>query len=287
MKRIFLAALLLPAAAFVSAQTAPTPATKPVAHPAASAPSGIKLPPGVPPGRGILKTAFSLKYQDLKIGTGVLAEPNKVYKVQYTVWIAADGRKLDSSYDHPAMPVFDDTGKPVMGPDGKQKQEAGQPYRFLQGMGRGTIPGLDLGFDGMKIGGKRRLFIPYPLAYGAKGRPGPDAAHPGVPPKSDLIFDVELVGVTDMPAMATRPPMPGGRPMPGTPGGPPAGTPGHPPTAPGQPAAPGAPANPAAPATGAPSTSPATAPATAPATTPANPPAAPAPSAPATTPQPK
>jgi len=73
MKRIFLAALLLPAAAFVSAQTAPTPATKPVAHPAASAPSGIKLPPGVPPGRGILKTAFSLKYQDLKIGTGVLA----------------------------------------------------------------------------------------------------------------------------------------------------------------------------------------------------------------------
>jgi hypothetical protein len=105
---------------------------------------------------------------------------------------------------------------PSWAPTANQKQEAGQPIRFIQGMGR-VIPGWDLGFDGMKIGGKRRLFIPWQLAYGAKGRPGPDAAHPGVPPKADLIFDVELLAVTEMPAMPNRPPMgamPGGRPMP-------------------------------------------------------------------------
>jgi peptidylprolyl isomerase len=277
MKHVLLAALLVSAATVAAAQTATTPAAKPVAHATAPAASGIKLPPGVPPARGILKTAFALRYQDVKIGPGAVAEPNKVYKVHYTVWLAADGTKLDSSYDHPAMQVFDDTGKPVMGPDGKPKQEAAQPYRFLQGMGRGTIPGLDLGFDGMKIGGKRRLFIPYQLAYGMKGHPTNDPKHPGVPPKADLIFDVELLAVTDMPAMPNRPPMPGGRPMP-------QGTPGHAPTAPGQPAAPG---SPAAPATGAPNSAPSAAPANAPAAAPGNPPAGSAPAAPATTPQPK
>ena len=169
MKCALFAALLLSAASFVAAQTASTPAAKPVAHPAAPAASGIKLPPGVPPARGILKTAFSLKYQDVKIGTGAVAEPNKVYQVHYTGWLAADGRKFDSSHDHPAQPVIDQDGKPVMGPDGKPKQEAGQPIRFIQGMGR-VIPGWDQGFEGMKIGGKRRIFIPWQLAYGARGR---------------------------------------------------------------------------------------------------------------------
>jgi peptidylprolyl isomerase len=273
MKHVLLAALLVSVAGVAAAQTSSTPASKPATHPSAAAASGIKLPPGVPPARGILKTAFTLKYQDVKIGPGAVAEPNKDYKVHYTVWLAADGRKLDSSYDHPATTVIDDSFKPVMGPDGKPKQEPGQPYRFLQGTGRGTIPGLDLGFDGMKIGGKRRLFIPWQLAYGAKGFPTKDPAHPGVPPKADLIFDVELLAVLDPPAMPSRPPMgamPGGHPMPGTPGGPPAGR------------APGATGQPAAPAT-APSTTPATPPAAAP----ANPPATPAPTAPSTPPQSK
>jgi peptidylprolyl isomerase len=299
MKRVLVAAVLLAVAGFAKAQTASQAPAKPATHPAAATASGIKLPPGVPPARGILKTAFSLKYQDVKIGTGGLGEPNKIYKVHYTVWIAADGRKLDSSYDHPAMPVFDDSGKPVMDANGKQKQEAGQPYRFLQGVGRGTIPGVDEGVEGMRIGGKRRLFIPWQLAYGVRGRPTNDPKNPGVPPKADLIFDVELLAVADMPAMPARPmgAAPGGRPLPGAPGHPPTG-PGQP-TAPGQPAAPGqsaAPGQPPAPAQPAPPGASATpaSPATAPAASPASPPASstpaaptPAPTAPTTTPQPK
>jgi peptidylprolyl isomerase len=268
-------ALLLAASAFsAAAQTPAKPATTTAPHPAAAS-SAIKLPPGIPPVRGIVKAAFTLRYEDYKIGTGAVAEPNKLYKVHYTGYLASDGHKFDSSYDHPGQPERDKDGKPVMGPDGKPKMGEPQPMAFPQGMGR-LIPGFDQGFEGMKIGGKRRLFIPWQLAYGARGRPGPDAAHPGIPPKADLIFDVELVDVTDMPTPPQRPGMggmPGGRPMPpGTPPG----------TAP-RPAAPGSAPGASAPGSSASPQTPATAPAT---TTPPPATAAPATPPPATPPQP-
>ncbi len=71
-------------------------------------------------------------------------------------------------------------------PDGKQKS----PIAFPLGARR-VIAGWDVGFDGMQVGGQRRLFIPYQLAYGDAGRP------PVIPAKAELIFDVELMAVTD------------------------------------------------------------------------------------------
>ena len=184
--------------------------------PAATAPAVTSLPAGVPVVQGPVETAFSLRYQEIKAGTGAAAEPNKMYKVHYTGWLASDGHKFDSSYDRPGPPLKDKDGKPVMGDDGKPKLDVPQPMQFPQGFGR-VIPGFDQGFAGMKIGGQRRLFIPWQLAYGAKGRPGPDAAHPGIPEKADLIFDIELVDVTEMPAPPQRPAMGGMRPMTGGP----------------------------------------------------------------------
>jgi peptidylprolyl isomerase len=271
MKHTVLILLLAASAVAASAQTAAKPSTasaKPATTATKTAATAKKLPfgvpaPGIPAVKTVKKTLFtaSLRYQEIKIGDGAVAEPGKIYKILYTGWLAADGHKFDSTDDHPRPPLKDKEGKPVMGADGKPVQGPPQPISFPQGFGR-AIPGFDQGFDGMRVGGQRRLFIPWQLAYGAKGRPGPDAAHPGIPPKADLIFDVTLVDVTDLPTPPARPPAGGMHPMSG----------GH--ATPETHSAHEAAVAPATPATSATSASPATAPAPANASEPAAAPAA-------------
>lgn len=64
----------------------------------------------------------------------------------------------------------------------------GEPISFPVGKGM-VIKGWDEGVSLMKTGDKFRLLIPYQLAYGEQGYPGV------IPPKSNLIFDVELMDV--------------------------------------------------------------------------------------------
>jgi len=162
----------------------------------------IKLPPGVPVvPHGPVKVPFALRYEDIKIGTGAEGESGKLWHLKYTGWRAADGVKFDSWDQHPVMGP---DRKPVLGPDGNAKLDD-QPTPFQQGLGK-VIPGFDYGLAGMRIGGKRRIFIPWQLGYGMRELPPhpyqipgvPD--FPGIPAKSDLIFNVELVDVTDAPA---------------------------------------------------------------------------------------
>ncbi|MDE3201925.1 MAG: FKBP-type peptidyl-prolyl cis-trans isomerase [Acidobacteriota bacterium] len=194
-----------------AAQTAAKPAVHHTAtRHAAAQHHTTGLPPGVPVVHGVVKTAFALRYQDYKVGTGAAAEPGKLVKVFYTVWIASDGRLLDSTDQH-REELKDAEGKPELDADGKPKLGEPQPFVFMLGMTH-LIPGFAEGFEGMRVGGKRRLFIPWQLAYGASGKPGPDAAHPGVPPKADLIFDIELLDATDAPMMNGGTMMPGGHP---------------------------------------------------------------------------
>jgi hypothetical protein len=217
----------------------------------------IKTPASIPQHKGLQKTAatVALRYQEIKLGDGPVAELNKLYKVHYTGYRAADGVKFDSSLDRPGPPLRDKDGKPVLGEDGKPKLDAPQPVPFPQGQGV-FITGFDQGVVGMRKGGQRRIFVPWQLGYGTRvipDRPG----HVGIPAKSDLIFDVELVDVTDIPAAPVRPNMPmGARPMqpngqqapkPGTPGAPTTPKPPVPP-APGA-ATPATPATPPAPGT--------------------------------------
>ena len=65
--------------------------------------------------------------------------------------------------------------------------EAGKPISFELGKGK-VIKGWDEGLQHMRVGEKARLIIPYQLAYGEQGA-GP------IPPKTKLIFDVQLLEV--------------------------------------------------------------------------------------------
>ena len=135
---------------------------------------------GIPAANGDTRTAFALRYIDVKVGAGAVLAARQCVYTHYTGWLT-DGTKFDSSRD--TMP----NGRPK------------SPLAFPVGVRR-VIAGWDLGFDGMRIGGHRRLFIPYQLAYGESGRP------PVIPPKSTLIFDVELLAVADtLPPAAVAP----------------------------------------------------------------------------------
>jgi uncharacterized damage-inducible protein DinB len=125
------------------------------------------LPPTIPKVDGSPKEAAVFRYIDTVPGTGDTARPGQKYRVHYTGWLR-DGKKFDSSVDR------------------------NEPFESVQGR-RQVIAGWEAGFEGMKVGGKRRLFVPYQMAYGEKG------SAPVIPAKAELIFDVELLGVTDVP----------------------------------------------------------------------------------------
>ena len=183
---------LVPAALTISQTLAQTPAPtaavkKTVTHRTTAAGT---LPANIPRVAGLTKTLYALKYTDVLLGKGPLAEPTMLgtsqatskimfYTVRYTGWLAKDGTKFDSSFDHPGA----------------------EPFAFPFGVHR-VIPGWDTGFEGMHIGGKRRLFIPWQLAYGESGHP------PTIPARADLIFDIELVSTSDKPPASMTGPAP-------------------------------------------------------------------------------
>jgi peptidylprolyl isomerase len=265
----FVSTLLLALAPAALSQTPPPSASstakKPLPHRTTTTAAATGLPANIPRLAGVAKPLYALRYIDATVGTGPLATPSLLgttqanskimyYTVKYTGWLAKDGTKFDSSFDHPGQ----------------------EPITFPQGIRR-VIPGWDTGFDGMHLGGKRRLFIPWQLAYGESGRA------PVIPAKADLIFDIELVGVSDKPPAPKEqpaPPKPQPERAPGT------AAPAPAPAATG--AAPGTTAKPNPPATASPATRPQTDPSTndpAKATTPDNNPKTAPPAKPSTPPQ--
>ncbi len=57
------------------------------------------------------------------------------------------------------------------------------------------IDGWVLGVPGMRVGGKRKLWVPWHLAYGKRSRPSRGEGFAGIAPYSNLVFEIELVGV--------------------------------------------------------------------------------------------
>lgn len=75
------------------------------------------------------------------------------------------------------------------------------PLVLVVGAGR-VIKGWDEGLPYFAKGGKGKIYIPAMLAYGPQG-------NQGIPPFSNLIFDVEIKDVTAAPAAPAAPAMPG------------------------------------------------------------------------------
>ena len=82
----------------------------------------------------------------------------------------------------------------------QNSKDLGAPFKFTLGAGD-VIPGWEQGFAGMHVGGVRTIIIPPELAYGAN-QVGP------IPPNSTLIFTVELLDATDLPAQSGTAPQP-------------------------------------------------------------------------------
>ncbi len=101
-----------------------------------------------------------LTVEDVKVGTGAVAEVGKRVSVQYRGTLT-DGTEFDSSYSRDSTPL-----------------------EFTVGAGQ-MIPGFDKGVEGMKVGGTRKITIPPELGYGAR-ESGP------IPANSTLIFEVVL-----------------------------------------------------------------------------------------------
>lgn len=100
---------------------------------------------------------------DTLIGTGLEPSKGALVFAHYEGFLE-DGTKFDSSIDR------------------------GKPFQFVFGVGR-VIKGWDQGLLGMKVGGKRTLFVPAHLAYGER------QIGALIKPNSDLLFHIELIEV--------------------------------------------------------------------------------------------
>jgi len=104
-------------------------------------------------------------YVEQEKGTGPQPQIGQTVKVHYT------GMLLDGS-------VFDSS------------VERGAPFEFVLGQGR-VIQGWDKGIPFINVGGKGTLIIPFDQGYGERG------SGARIPPYSTLVFDIEVLEVTD------------------------------------------------------------------------------------------
>ncbi|MCP8466317.1 FKBP-type peptidyl-prolyl cis-trans isomerase [Pseudomonas sp. ZM23] len=104
-----------------------------------------------------------LQIEDIVVGDGKAVVKGALITTQYKGTLE-DGTVFDSSYDK------------------------GRPFQCVIGTGR-VIKGWDIGLMGMKVGGKRKLFVPAHLAYGERQI----GAH--IKPNSNLQFEIELLEV--------------------------------------------------------------------------------------------
>jgi len=120
---------------------------------------------------------------DTVIGTGAVAASKNLVTINYTGYLR-DETKVDKK--------------------GTKFESSSAPFSFLLNV-NSRIQGWDLGILGMKVGGKRTLFIPANMAWGKDGRKD-NAGNVLVPADTDVVYDIELTAVNAAPPAQTTQP---------------------------------------------------------------------------------
>jgi FKBP-type peptidyl-prolyl cis-trans isomerase len=67
----------------------------------------------------------------------------------------------------------------------RDSRDSGAPIEIIIGSSR-TVCGIDRALVGMRAGGRRRVLVPWYLAFGENGRP------PDIKPRTDIAFVIDL-----------------------------------------------------------------------------------------------
>ena len=110
-------------------------------------------------------------YTDLVVGTGAEATLGRTVSVHYTLWLF-------------------DQSKPDFKGVQRDTSIGRGPFEFGPIGAAQVIQGFQAGVMGMKVGGQRRIYVPWQLGYGAAGN-----AAGGIPPYAALVFEIELLEV--------------------------------------------------------------------------------------------
>ncbi|RED47567.1 peptidylprolyl isomerase [Seonamhaeicola aphaedonensis] len=121
-----------------------------------------------------------LQYFVSKSGKGEKLSENAVVKTHYTVYFSS-GKLIQTSSLEKA--------KALEAVNEKRLSANGyQPIHADISPDADMIPGFKEGLQQLHVGDKATLFIPYHLAYG-------EAGNRGIPPKTDLVFEVEILEI--------------------------------------------------------------------------------------------
>ena len=108
-----------------------------------------------------MTTPSGLKILDVNVGDGPTPQMGQTVKVHY-IGRFENGQEFNNYY------------------------KEGRPAEFRVG---GVIQGWNEALQTMKVGGKRKIFVPSKLGYGPHGKP------PTIPPNANLEFEIELLGI--------------------------------------------------------------------------------------------
>ena len=109
---------------------------------------------------------------DIVVGTGNPAVAGNVATVNYTGWLynaagtESKGRQFDTSLGPGGTPAVVTIGR------------------------RQTIAGFEAALVGMRLNGKRRVYIPSSMGYGPSG-----TSDGTIPPNAALVFEIDMIGL--------------------------------------------------------------------------------------------